>query len=216
MANSSQFEVAKFGLFGTVAAFFHFVMRDLDEQEKLITRELIRDPRRSDNAIAEKTNIPGRTVSRKRKRLEQEGIVSYFAAINVLPNGSGRFTARHLYIIKFRLGMTTERLVNEIKSEPNVKTVFTELIYESHIAEIDGHVSLVMIIEGKDDAEIVESFQGKIIPSLHKNHGENSIEEISTIRLLAPIRIKHNYIPMVNMRDGVIKQDWPDEGIFVA
>ena len=32
----------------------------------------------------------------------------------------------------------------------------------------------------------------------------------------APIRIKHNYIPMVNMRDGVIKKDWPDEGIFVA
>ncbi len=191
-------------------------MRELDEQEKLIARELIRDPRQSDNAIAEKTGIPGRTVSRKRTRMEQEGIVSYFTALNVLPNGDGRFAARHLYIIKFRLGMTVERLVNEIKSEPNVKTIFTELIYESHLAEIDGHVSLIMIIEGKNNAEIVESFQGKIIPSLHKNHGENSIQEISTIRLLAPIRIKHNYVPMVNMEEGIIKPDWPDEAIFVV
>jgi DNA-binding Lrp family transcriptional regulator len=191
-------------------------MRQLDDQEKLIARELIRDPRQSDNAIAEKTKIPGRTISRKRQRMEHESILSYFTALNVLPNGDGRVAARHLYIIKFRLGMTAERLVNEIKSEPNVKTIFTELIYESHIAEMDGHISLVMIIEGRNDAEIVESFQGKIIPSLHKNHGENSIQEISTIRLLAPIRIKHNYIPMVNMKEGIIKSDWPDEGIFVA
>ncbi|MSR65313.1 MAG: Lrp/AsnC family transcriptional regulator [Verrucomicrobiae bacterium] len=191
-------------------------MRQLDDQEKLIARELIRDPRQSDNAIAEKTKIPGRTVSRKRQRMEQENILSYFTALGVLPNGDGRSATRHQYIIKFRLGITAERLVNEIKSEPNVKTIFTELIYESHIAEIDGHISLVMVIEGKNDAEIVESFQGKIIPSLLKNHGDNSIQEISTIRLLAPIRIKHNYIPMVNMKDGVIKRDWPDDGIFVA
>lgn len=191
-------------------------MKELDEQERLIARELIRDPRQSDNAIAEKTGIPGRTVSRKRTKLEKEGVVSYFTALNVLPNGDGRFAARHLYLIKFRLGMTIERLVQEIKSEPNVKSVFTELIYESHIAEIDGHIALVMIIEGRNDAEIVESFQGKIIPSLLKNHGENSIEDISTIRLLSPIRIKHNYIPMVNMKDGVLKSDWPDDGIFVA
>jgi DNA-binding Lrp family transcriptional regulator len=190
-------------------------MQMLDDQERLIARELIRDPRQSDNAIAEKTRIPARTVSRKRKRMEESGVLSYFTALRVLPNGSGQFAARHLYIIKFRLGMTTERLVNEIKSEPNVKTIFTELIYESHIAEIDGHIALLMVVEGRNDAEIVESFQGKIIPSLHKNHGEDSIEEISTIRLLAPIRIKHNYIPMVNMKDGVLKRDWPDEGIFV-
>jgi hydrogenase maturation factor len=31
-----------------------------------------------------------------------------------------------------------ERLVNEIKEEPNVRTIFTDHIYESHIAEIDG------------------------------------------------------------------------------
>lgn len=191
-------------------------MKPLDDQEKLIARELIRDPRQSDNAIAEKTGIPGRTVSRKRSRLEKEGVISYFTALNVCPNGSGQTLTRHLFIIKFRLGMTAERLINEIKSEPNVKTIFTELIYESHIAEIDGHVALVMLIDGKSDTEIVESFQGKIIPSLHKNHGEDSIQEISTLRLLAPIRIKHNYIPMVNMKDGVIKADWPDDGIFVA
>ena len=31
-----------------------------------------------------------------------------------------------------------------------------------------------------------------------------------------PIRIKHNYIPVVNRKDGVIRPDWTDDGIFVA
>jgi len=38
-----------------------------------------------------------------------------------------------------------------------------------------------MVIEGKHDADIVENVQGKIVPSLRKNHGPDSIEEISTI-----------------------------------
>jgi len=74
----------------------------------------------------------------------------------------------------------------------------------------------VMIIEGKNDSDIVENVQGKIVPSLRKNHGPNSIEEISTIRLLGPIRIFHNYVPLVNMRGGVISTDWPKDGVFVG
>ena len=119
--------------------------------------------------------------------------------------GTGTFGARHLYIIKFRIGITTRQIVEEIKSEPNVRSVFTDLIYESHIAEMDGRVALVMIIEGKNDADIIENVQGKIVPSLRKNHGPDSIEEISTLRLLSPIRVFHNYVPLVNMDKGVLR-----------
>lgn len=191
-------------------------MKILDDQEKLIVRALVKDPRMSDHAISEKTGVPSKTVSRKRKRLEEEGILSYHTMVNMMEDGTGHFMTRHLYIIKFRIGVTKKQIVDEIRNEPNLKSVFTELIFQSHIAEIDGHVSLLLLVEGKDDSDVVENMQAKIIPSLRKNHGQDSIEEIRTLRILAPIRIMRNYIPIVNMVSGVMKDDWPDEAIFVG
>jgi DNA-binding Lrp family transcriptional regulator len=191
-------------------------MRTFDDQERAILKSLIRDPRQSDNYIGKITAVPTPTVRRKRKRLEEEGLLNYFAAIDMQETGTGTFGARHLYIIKFRIGVTVKQIVDEIKNEPNVRSVFTDLIYESHIAEMDGRVALVMIIEGKSDADIIENVQGKIIPSLRKNHGPESIEEISTLRLLSPIRVFHNYVPLVNMHKGVLRGDWTDDAIFVG
>ena len=48
-----------------------------------------------------------------------------------------------------------------------------------------------------------------------RNHGRDSIEKVFTIRLSDPIRIFHNYLPLLNMDKGFIKKDWPDELIFV-
>jgi len=190
--------------------------RVLDDQEKMIVKALVRDPRLSDNQIGKLTGVPTPTVRRKRRKLEEEGLLTYFAALDMQESGTGTFGARHLYIIKFRIGITLKQIVDEIKSEPNVRTIFTDLIYESHMAEIEGRIALVMIIEGKNDADIVENVQGKIVPSLRKNHGPDSIEEISTIRLLGPIRVFHNYVPLVNMRSGVLSADWPKDAIFVG
>ena len=190
--------------------------RILDDQEKLIVKALIRDPRLSDNQVGKLTGVPTPSVRRKRKKLEEEGLLSYFAALDMQESGTGTFGARHLYVVKFRIGITVKQLVEEIKNEPNVRTIFTDLIYESHIAEIEGRVALVMIIEGKNDSDIVENVQGSIVPSLRKNHGPDSIEEISTIRLLSPVRIFHNYVPLVNMRQGVLNSDWPKDAVFVG
>ena len=190
--------------------------KPLDEQEKMIVKALVRDPRLSDLGISKLTGVPTPTVRRKRKKLEQHGLLSFFTALDMQESGTGTFGARHLYIIKFRIGITVKQIADEIRSEPNVRSIFTDLIYESHIAEMDGRVALVMIIEGKNDADIIENVQGKIVPSLRKNHGPDSIEEVSTVRLLQPIRIFHNYVPLVNMRNGVLREDWPVDGIFVG
>ena len=140
--------------------------RGLDEQERMIVRALVRDSRLSDNQIGKLTGVPIPTVRRKRKRLEAAGLLNYYCALDMQETGTGYFGARHLYVIKFRIGITLKQIVDEIKSEPNVRTIFTDLIYESHIAEIDGRIALVMVIEGKHDADIVENVQGKIVPSL--------------------------------------------------
>lgn len=190
--------------------------RLLDEQERLIVRALIRDPRLSDNQIGKLTGVPTPTVRRKRKKLEDEGLLSYYCALDMQERGTGHFSARHLYVIKFRIGITVTQIVEEIKHEPNIRTIFTDLIYESHIAETEGRVALIMIVEGKHATDIVENMHATIIPSLRKNHGPDSIEEVSSIRLLAPIRIFHNYVPLVNMHGGVLRADWPKDAVFVG
>jgi len=136
--------------------------------------------------------------------------------LDLSAQGSGQFNTRHLYIVKFRIGVTFKQLTEDIQREPFVRSIFTEIIFESHIAEIDGKLAMLMFIDGASDTEIVQTVQEKLIPSLLKNHGENSIEEISTMRLLAPVRVMRNYLPFVNMQNGYIKKDWPNEAIYVG
>ena len=191
-------------------------MRHLDEQERGIIRALIRNPRCSDRKISTLTDVNVKTVTRKRRRLEREGVLKYYTAVEMQENGTARVATQHMVTIKFELGVTRGQVVEEIRSEPNVASVFSELIRDSFIAETDGHIALVMVVEGKSDSDVADSLQGKIIPSIKKNHGENSIVELRTIRLLGTIRREHNYLPMVNMADATLDADWPDEAIFVG
>jgi DNA-binding Lrp family transcriptional regulator len=190
--------------------------RLLDEQERAIVRALIRDPRDSDNAIGLKTGVNVRSVGRKRQRLEEEGILSYFTHVDLSERGTGQFPVRHLYIITFRNGITHGGLVADIQKEPFVRSVFTEVIFESHIAEIDGKLAMLLFIDGASEKDIVETVQGQLVPSLLKNHGENSIEDVRTIRVLSPVRMLRNYILPVNVRSGYLKPDWPDEAIYMG
>lgn len=190
--------------------------RDLDEQERLIVKHLIRDPRESDNGIGEATGVNVRTVGRKRQKLEQAGVLSYFTHLDLSATGTGQFKTRHLYIIKFRLGITYRQILEDIKKEPFVRSIFTEVIFESHIAEIDGKLAMLLFIDGESDTDIVQTVQERLIPSLLRNHGEGSIEEVNTVRLLSPVRLMRNYVLPVNMENGYIRKDWPDDAIYVG
>lgn len=191
-------------------------MRELDEQERLIIRQLIRDPRESDNGIGETTGVNVRTVGRKRQKLEHEAILSYFTQVDLSPKGTGQFNTRHLYIIQFGVGVTYQQIIDDIAKEDYSDSIFTKITFESHIAELDGKLALLMFFDGASDIDIVQTVQEKIIPRLRQNHGEASIEQISTMRLLAPVRIMRNYLPMVNMHEGYIRKDWPDASIYVG
>lgn len=186
-----------------------------DIQTKIIIRALIRNPKESDNQIGLMTGVPVRTVNRKRKMMEEQGLLNYYTELNMGKDGTRRFNTRHMYIVKFRIGISQNQIIDEVKKEPNVSTVFTEFIYESHIAEIEGHTALILMIEGTSDDEVNNRFNEIIIPSLEKNHGVGSIIKITTIRLGKIIRLFHNYLPMVNMEKGKIKSNWDDDAIFV-
>ncbi|MEK6950066.1 MAG: winged helix-turn-helix transcriptional regulator [Nanoarchaeota archaeon] len=182
---------------------------EFDEQERLIIKALIKDPRMSDNNVGKLTGVPIRTVSRKRKKLEQENKISYYVSTNQ------QNKARHLYIVRFKMGITKNKLKEEIKKEPKIKSLFTEHIYESHFAEMSGHTAILLVIEGSSDEEISESFNGKVLPSMFKNHGQDSIVEITTIRLSENIRMFHNYLNFINIKHGKISKDWLLESIYV-
>src|SRR3954471_12105073 len=191
-------------------------MKQLDQQERLIVRQLIRDPRESDNGIGEVTGVNVRTVGRKRQRLEQAGVLSYFTHLDLSSRGTGQFGARHLYIIKFRIGITYKQVLEDIQREPFVRSIFTEIIFESHIAEVDGKLAMLLFIDGASETDIVQTVQEKLIPSLERNHGEGSIENVSTMRVLSPVRAMRNYILPVNLVNGYVRKDWPDEAIYVG
>jgi DNA-binding Lrp family transcriptional regulator len=190
------------------------MLRKLDTQEVKVVKALIRNPRLSDNQIGIKTGVPIRTVNRKRKKMEEEGLLKYYTELNMGADGTGRFNARHLYLVKFKMGISQSRIIKEVQEEPNVRTVFTDFIYESHIAEIEGHTALALIIEGISDDEINTNFNEIMVPSLEKNHGKDSIVQITTIRLGKPIRVFHNYLPMVNLSKSRISDRWAEDAIL--
>lgn len=190
-------------------------MRPLDEQEQTIAKALIKNPRISDNRLGEEYGLPVRSVSRKRGRLESDGLLRYFAEIDMSERGTGRFRCRHLYTIKFGVSVTLRDLRKRVLNEPNVMTAFTRTVYTSHIAEIDGRVALVLVVDGESDSDIVEKVQEEILPALRAKHGEQAIEGVETVRLLEPVRMLRNYLPALNMREGRMRPDWSVDAIFV-
>ncbi len=189
-------------------------MRRMDEKEAAIAKALIRNPRQSDSEIARKSGIPVNTVNRKRKELEEEGIISYIAQVNQGPTGTGRFNVRHLYSLKLRLGLTPEEFTtkwdeNKIDVQP-----YTEMVRMSFLGEIEGHLSAVYLFEGRDDDEIVRFFNYRLVPDLEKCLGKEVIQEVTTMRVSDFVQYLHNYFTNVNIEGGVIRKDWDEDRIY--
>jgi len=189
--------------------------RELDAAERKIIRELIKNPRASDNHISKKTKIPVMTVNRKRKILEHEKFLRYYTSIDKGEFGLHIFGAKQLYIIKFKIGITRKSYLDVMETDAKWRMFNCKYISLAYLGEKDGHLALMMILDAKDEGHLVEEFNGKIVPSILQKLGKDAIEEITTSSLSKLIRVHHNYMPYVNMENGVLKETWPDEMIFV-
>ena len=190
-------------------------MSQLDEQEVKIVRELIRNPRISDNALSKKTGVPVMTVNRKRKTLEESGMISYYTDLRHGDGGTEDFHAKQMYMIKFRIGITRQEFLNNMRKDRSLRRFNAEHIVMSYLGEKDGHLALIMIVNARTEQDLNESFNGHIVPMLKRNYGEDCIMSIDTTRVLEPIRQHHNYLDGVNMTKGRIEDNWPNEYIFV-
>ena len=77
------------------------MQEQLDGKEKEILKELIKNPRISDNQISKNTKIPVKTVNRKRKLLEKRSLIHYMVHLDNSRSGTGVFSTKHMYIIQF-------------------------------------------------------------------------------------------------------------------
>lgn len=190
-------------------------MRTLDEQEVKIIRELIRNPRLSDNKIAKETDISVMTVNRKRKKLEEEKLLRYYVSIDKGEFGLHIFDAKELYIIKFKMGITRKKYMEALETDPMWRMLNSRFISLAYLGEKDGHLALMIILDAPTKSQLVEEFNGKIVPFLREKLGEDAIREVTTASLDKLVRVHHNYMPAMNMENGRIKKSWSDELIFV-
>ncbi|RLI96410.1 MAG: hypothetical protein DRO99_04475 [Candidatus Aenigmatarchaeota archaeon] len=189
--------------------------RRLDEQEVKIVRELIRNPRISDNKISKKTGIPVMTVNRKRKRLEEERLLRYYISLDKGEFGLHIFEAKKLYIIKFKMGITRNRYLKALEDDPMWRMLNSRFISLAYLGGKDGHLALTIVLDAPTGDQLVEEFNGKIIPFLREKLGDDAISDVITCSLDKLVRVHHNYLPAINMEKGHIKKEWPDDLIFV-
>jgi DNA-binding Lrp family transcriptional regulator len=190
-------------------------MRKLDEKEVKIVRELIRNPRSSDNEISKRTRIPVMTVNRKRKRLEEEKLLRYYVSLDKGEFGLKIFEAKKLYIVKFRIGITRKDYLDALEQDLDWRMFNSRYISMAYLGEKDGHLALIVVLDAPTEDQLVEEFNGKIVKFLRSKLGENCIKEVITTSLDKLVRIHHNYMPAINMEMGIIKKDWPNSYIFV-
>ncbi|NQV09398.1 Lrp/AsnC family transcriptional regulator [Candidatus Woesearchaeota archaeon] len=190
-------------------------MSIFDAQEIVITKELVRDPRISDNKISKKTKVPLKTVNRKRKKLEENGILNYFTYINHFKKGTKKFTARQMYTISLKQGITRQHFLNSMKASMFVTKHGMKHILESHLGETDGHLVLILFLESRVESDILEIFNADIVPGLKHKLGENCINKVKVTTLSQSLRMLHNYLPDTNIEGGKISPTWPNEKIFV-
>jgi DNA-binding Lrp family transcriptional regulator len=187
----------------------------LDEQERKIVRELIRDPRSSDNEVSRRSGVPVMTVNRKRKRLEEEGLLRYYVSIDKGEFGLRIFSAKRAYIIKLRIGITRKSYIEVLEEDAKWRMLNSRFISQTWLGESEGHLAMMIILDAPSADQLVEEFNGRIVPFIRDKFGADAIVSVETISLDKLVRIHHNYMPAINMENGKIKKGWPDELIFV-
>ena len=175
----------------------------LDEKERLIILELIKNPRASDNSISAATKIPVKTVNRKRKFLESKNLISYYVYLDNFA-GTKIFTSRQLFLVRFRHGITRDFFMKRLAErfeKLNSSKVVSKHILESHLGEQNGCLVLTMIIESFSKNDLIEIFNAEIVKLISETFGTDAVSHTEVIDLTVQLSLLHNYSPF-NLDNG--------------
>lgn len=179
----------------------------LDKQEKLILKELIKNPRISDNQISKNTKIPVKTCNRKRKILEKENLIHYMVHLDNSRTGTGVFPTKHMYIVQFKKGITRAQFMNYAKKIDFIN-LFLKHTSDSFLAESNGCLQLILFIESYKDTDIIEIFNADYFTHLEAVFGKQCISKVQVMTINSQLQGFHNYFPHINMKEGKIKPSW--------
>ncbi len=189
-------------------------MREFDNQEQQIVRELIRNPRLSDNQVGLRTGIPVKTVNRKRKLLEEAGILNYAAYADHGAGGTGQLPARQLFVVEFKEGLTRRQLMDSAQKYVTRQANKKHLLF-SFVGERDGRLSMMLLLESGQHSDLLEIFNAEIVPQFNQIFGREAVHRTDVHTITHLNCFFHNYLPAINMKQGIIKEDWSKDNIFV-
>jgi hypothetical protein len=159
--------------------------------------------------------VPLKTVNRKRKILEQKGLLNYFCYLNNTPQGTATFQGRSFFILVFKDGITKKQLIDSFEKSEKAMKFFPKHIFLSMVGEYGGNVALILQIESRKPEDLIEIYNAELVPELESAFGPGCIKKTLTIPIDAVLRAIKNYLPGKNMENGKIKGDWPNENIFI-
>lgn len=169
-------------------------IREFDTKEQRILKELIINPRVSDNKISTRTGIPVKTVQRKRKAMQEQHLLAYATYVNNYEHGTKLFNAKCMYMLYFNLGVTKEQ----------IKSIITQKIFSTHpavvkhilldfVGEKDGMVVYTVVLVSRASSDMVEILNAEIVPLFHKILGFNSVHRVEEITVRFFNKTGHNF-----------------------
>ncbi len=186
---------------------------ETDPYEEKIIRGLIRNPRISDNQLSRQTGIPLKTVNRKRKILEEKGVLNYLTLVAFGKRGLDRYKSKKLIIARLREGITRAAVIEKIKDAP-INASFTKHFLLWTIGEYKGGIAFILIIHSFKSEDIVEIFNAEFVPWVEGILGAGSIKGEEVIELNEIVQLLNYYFPLLNIENGRIRDDWPDSFLF--
>lgn len=153
--------------------------KKITDKEKQILKELIKNPRVSDNQISKATGIPVKTVNRRRKYLEDNNLVVYSSSVNNFENGTKRFGATCMYSLFFKFGITKEKIKGVIASEVYRRhpAVMKHIMFD-FVGEKEGSAVYTIILVSRASADFIEILNAEIIPFFSGAIGQDSISKV--------------------------------------
>ncbi len=188
-----------------------FEFMKLTEKHQMIMRELIRDARASDTLVSQKTGIPLKTVNRLRKQLEKENYLSYYTMVGNREEAN----FRSLVTFTCKNGITRKHFLDWHVSNFKANKPQVKHILASFLAEHDMKLKFIVILESKNQEDMLEIVNAEFIPELRQTFGEDAIESVENVTLSMPLRVLRNYFPKLNYDKGHMRPDWPDENIII-
>lgn len=151
----------------------------MDERDFLLIKNLVKNPRASLSALAKELEISVTAVSKRLRKLEDEGVITYKVAINI-----EKMKMFHgVMFVKYDENDRDQRLLKKLQKCPVVDTIYTLIGWEDY-----SHVLCLV----SPDSSLLSNFMTSC-PMAHAPEIQNTLALPITIDMKASAFIPLNF-----------------------